>query len=118
MVTKFENIDYKALLEKALSTIESQQLTIESQQLTIQALQLEMVLLKKMLFGSRHEKFMVVTDPDAPTLFDVTAIAEIITTTTTELIQKRTTTRLQPNHKGRNAFPEQLRRETHRPRRC
>ena len=112
MVTKFENIDYKALLEKALSTIESQQLTIQSQQLTIQALQLEMLLLKKMLFGSRHEKFMVVTDPDAPTLFDVTAIAEIITTTTTELIQKRTTTRLQPNHKGRNAFPEQLRRET------
>ena len=58
MVTTFTNIDYKAQFEKALLTIESQQLTIESQQFTIQGLQLEMLLLKKMLFGSRHEKFM------------------------------------------------------------
>lgn len=118
MVTAFTNIDYKALLEKALSTNEGQQLTIvsqqftiESQQLTIQALQLEMLLLKKMLYGSRHEKFMVAADPNAPTLFDVTALAEVITTTTTEVIQKKTTSRLQPNHKGRNDLPEQLRRE-------
>lgn len=111
MVTTFTNIDYKVLLEKALSTIESQQFTIESQQITIQGLQLEMLLLKKMLFGSRHEKFIAATDPNAPTLFDVTAIAEVITTTATAVIQKKTTTRLQPNHKGRNALPEELRRE-------
>lgn len=52
MVTTFTNIDYKDLLEKA-------QLTIESQQFTIQGLQLELLLLKKMLYGSRHEKFMI-----------------------------------------------------------
>lgn len=122
MVTAFTNIDYKALLEKALSTNEGQQLTIvsqqftiESQQLTIQALQIEMLLLKKMLFGSRHEKFIVAADPNLPTLFDVTAIAEVITTTTTTTtntaIQKKTTSHLRPNHKGRNGLPEQLRRE-------
>lgn len=112
MAKKEAHIDYKALLEKALATIESQQMTIESQQLTIQGLQIEMLLLKKMLFGSRHEKFQVVTDTTAPTLFDVTAIAEVISTTATAVIQEKVTTRLQPNHKGRNALPEQLRRET------
>ena len=111
MATKDANIDYKSLLEKAHATIESQQLTIESQQFTIQGLQIEMLLLKKMLFGSRHEKFQVVADPHAPTLFDVTALAEVITTTATTVIQKKVTARLQPNHKGRNTLPEQLRRE-------
>lgn len=111
MVTTYTNIDYKAQFEKALSTIESQQLTIESQQFTIQALQLELLLLKKMIYGSRHEKFLVAADPNAPTLFDVPAMAEVISTTTNAVIQKKTTTRLQPNHKGRNELPEKLRRE-------
>jgi transposase len=111
MVTTFENIDYKDRLEKALLTIESQQRTIESQQFTIQGLQMELLLLRKMLFGSRHEKFQAVADPNAPTLFDITAIAEVVTSTTEAVIQKSVTTRLQPNHKGRNEFPEKLRRE-------
>jgi len=64
-----------------------------------------------LLFGSRHEKFVAPAALNAPTLFDVPAIAAVITTTTTTLIKEKTTTRLQPNHKGRNAFPEQLRRE-------
>jgi hypothetical protein len=51
MVTTAINIDYKTQLEKAL-------LIIEAQQLTIQTLQLEILQLKKLVFGSRHEKFM------------------------------------------------------------
>ena len=119
MVTTFEHIDYKERFEKVVltivnqqATIASQQVTIESQQFTIETLQIEILLLKKMLFGSRHEKFVApVEQLNAPTLFEVPAIAEVITTTTTVLIKEKTTTRLQPNHKGRNAFPEQLRRE-------
>jgi len=103
MVTTLTNIDYKAHLEKALAII-------EDQQLTIQTLQLEILQLKKLVFGSRHEKFLGTTDQNAPTLFDVPAIAEVITTATTVTYEK-TTKQLQPNHKGRNSFPETLRRE-------
>jgi hypothetical protein len=51
MPTTFTNIDYKTQLEKAL-------LIIEAQQLTIQTLQLEILQLKKLVIGSRYEKFM------------------------------------------------------------
>ena len=104
MVTITENIDYKTQLEKAL-------LIIEAQQLTIETLQLEILQLKKLVFGSRHEKFIATADQNAPTLFDVPAIAEVITTGTTKVSYEKTTSHLQSNHKGRNSFPEALRRE-------
>src|SRR5665647_2119067 len=104
MAITLENIDYKTQLEKAFSII-------EAQQLTIQTLQLEILQLKKLVFGSRHEKFMAAADQNAPTLFDVTAIAEVITTGTTTVSYERTSKHLQSNHKGRNGFPEALRRE-------
>ena len=99
MVTTSANTDYKAHLEKAL--------------LTIETLQQEILQLKKLVFGSRHEKFMTAADQSVPTLFDVPAIAEVITTGTTTVSYDRTTTHLQSNHKGRNPFPDALRREEH-----
>lgn len=104
MVTITTNTDYKTQLEKALSII-------EAQQLTIQTLQLEILQLKKLVFGSRHEKFMSAADQNTPTLFDVTAIAEVITTGTATVSYEKTSQHLQSNHKGRNSFPEALRRE-------
>ncbi len=112
MVKTDANIDIKKLYEQALLTIESLQQTNQDLQLTIKGLQLEMLLMRKMIFGSRHEKFQSEPPSVAPTLFDVPpiAIAEVITTTVVTQ-KERTTTRLQPNHKGRNGLPEQLRRE-------
>ena len=104
MVTTQENMDYKAHLEKALSII-------ESQQLTIQTLQLQILQLKKLIYGSRHEKFLGATDQNVPTLFDVPPIAEVITTATTTVTYEKTNKQLQPNHKGRNSFPDTLRRQ-------
>jgi len=104
MVTAATDISYKIQLEKAL-------LINEAQQLTIQALQLEILQLKKLVFGSRHEKFIGADLSNAPTLFDVPAIAEVITAGTTMVSYEKTTQRLQPNHKGRNSFPQALRRE-------
>src|SRR5438045_5394002 len=104
MVTAAKDISYKTQLEKALATI-------EAQQLTIQALQLEILQLKKLVFGSRHEKFMGADLSNVPTLFDVPAIAEVVTTGTTMVSYEKTTQKLQPNHKGRNSFPQALRRE-------
>jgi transposase len=104
MMTTSANIDYKAQLEKALAII-------EAQQLTIQTLQLEILQLKKLVFGSRHEKFMAATDQSEPTLFDVPALAEVITTGTTTVSYEKATSHLQSNHKGRNDLPANLRRE-------
>src|SRR5882672_892989 len=104
MVTAATDISYKIQLEKAL-------LINEAQQLTIQALQLEILQLKKLVFGSRHEKFMGTDLSNAPELFDVPAIAEVVTAGTTTISYEKTTQKLQPNHKGRNSFPQALRRE-------
>src|SRR5664279_1892755 len=104
MSESLTNIDYKAHLEKVLSINEAQQLTIQN-------LQLQLLQLNKLIYGSRHEKFMVPADPNAPTLFDVPAIAEVITSGSTTVTYEKTNKHLQPNHKGRNTFPETLRRE-------
>jgi transposase len=104
MVTTQENMDYKAHLEKALSINESQQLTIQN-------LQLQILQLKKLIYGSRHEKFLGATDQNVPTLFDVPPMAEVITTGSTTVTYEKTNKHLQPNHKGRNGFPDTLRRE-------
>ena len=99
-----ENIDYKGQLEKALSIIEAQQLTIQN-------LQLEIIGLKKMVFGSSHERFIGSASRNAPTLFDVPPIAQVATLSTTTVSYEKTKTQLQSNHKGRNGFAEHLRRE-------
>ncbi len=98
------NIDSETHLEKALCTIEAQQFTIQN-------LQLQLLQLKKLFYGSRHEKFLGAADQKAPTLFDLPAIAEVITSAATTVTYEKTNKHLQPNHKGRNGFPETLRRE-------
>lgn len=103
MASSTTDIDYKAQLDKALQII-------EARQLTIQKLQLEILQLKKLVFGSRHEKF-IAEGQGAPTLFDVAPIAEVVTTATTTVSYEKKTTQLQSSHHGRNSFPENLRRE-------
>jgi transposase len=104
MVESHTNIEYKDLLEKSLSINEAQQLTIQN-------LQLQILQLKKLFYGSGHERFLGTADDNAPTLFDVPALAEVITSGTTTVTYEKTSTHLQPGHKGRNSFPETLRRE-------
>jgi hypothetical protein len=103
MDTVVENIDYKTQLDKAL-------LVNEAQALTIQNLQLQLLQLKKLVFGSRHEKFLGTDHQSAPTLFNVESVAEAVVTATTPVSYDKRTTQLQPNHKGRNPFPDNLRR--------
>lgn len=104
MAATQENTDYKALLDRALSINEAQQFTIQN-------LQLQLLQLKKLVYGSRHEKFVSATDQNLPTLFDVAPMAEVVTTGTTKVTYEKTNKQLQPNHKGRNSFPDTLRRE-------
>lgn len=85
MAATHTNIAPEEPLEKAISIIETQQLTIQN-------LQLQILQLKKLIFGSRHEKFTGSPSQDVPTLFEVDALAEVITTgTTTVTYEKKET---------------------------
>jgi transposase len=99
--TIIEEIDYKSQLDKALRVIEAQALTIQN-------LQLQILRFKKLIFGSRHEKFTGTDNQLAPTLFNVEPIAEVVITATTPVSYDKKTTQLQPNSKGRNPFPDTL----------
>ena len=104
-----EYIDYKLELKKALSIIETQSSIILQSQVTIQDLQFQLAQLKKLVFGSRHEKFVSSDTQLAPTLFDIPPIPELLETTTVSYEKAGKQSR--PNHPGRNSFPENLRRE-------
>lgn len=130
------DIDYKQELKKALSIIETQssiilqsQVTIQQQLATIQQqqlkieqleanytkqeqtnqdLQFQIAQLKKLVFGSRHEKFVSPEAQMVPTLFDIPAIPELLEPTIVSY--EKTAKQSRPNHPGRNSFPENLRR--------
>ncbi len=97
--------DTKAKLQKATEIIEQQAAQIE-------ALKVEILQLKKMLFNSRQERF-IAAKPSAeqPVLFDVEAIAEKEIETKTLPERKVQREKIVGKHRGRNAFPENLRRE-------
>jgi len=101
-----ENIDYKGLYEGSL--------------LSIDALTQELAQLKKMIFGSRHERYVSTDDnnPSAQLKLDLDAetIAACKITAATKVTVIRTKTELTPNkpkaHPGRMKLPLNLRRET------
>jgi transposase len=99
-----EEIDYKALYEGALVSIE--------------ALTQQMAQLKKMIFGSKHERY-IPTDNTSSQLtleLDAATIAACKITSATKISYTRTTTEVTFNkpkpHPGRMKLPENLRRET------
>lgn len=82
--------------------------------LQIQKLQLQVHDLQKMLFGSRHEKFITPQNDTVvqQDLFPLDKIAEnqVIKTTLVKAHEK-VKTALRPNHPGRSPLPDTLRRE-------
>lgn len=106
-----EDIDYKNAYKAQIVTIESLQLESEKLQFTIQDLQLQLAQLKKLVFGSRHEKFVAADTQLAPTLFDIPAITDPLDSTPTIVTYQKNNKQSRPNHPGRNSFPENLRRE-------
>jgi len=99
-----EDIDYENAYQEQVSINEK----LVSKQ---QDLELQLAQLKKLVFGSRHEKFVSADTQMAPTLFDIPPIAELLDNTTTTVAYEKTNKQLRPNHPGRNSFPENLRRE-------
>lgn len=99
--------DYKLLYEQTLA--ENKLLKQQLEQLQVQLLQLQ-----KLIFGSKHERF-VPQDPNLPqqgTLFNAEPIADVVTETKKLPGREVTKTTIVSKHKGRESFPEKLRRET------
>lgn len=96
-----ENIDYKNAYHEQVSI--NEKLVLKQQDLAFQLAQLQ-----KLVFGSRHEKFVAVDTPLAPTLFDIPVIPELLAPITVSY--EKSGKQARPNHPGRNSFPENLRR--------
>ena len=101
-----ENLDYKILHEKSL--------------LTIDVLKRELAQLKKMVFGSKSERF-IATDENNPSIqlkldLDAETVAACKLTSATKITYVRTQTEITKNtpkpHPGRTKLPENLRRVT------
>jgi len=109
MQSTAEHIDYKALYE---------QLRQEAD-ITIASLKLQLEQLRKMIFGSKHERFVANNDKDAnPQLtldLDLETIAACKITDASKVSYIRTKTELTENkpaaHPGRMKLPQHLRRE-------
>jgi transposase len=109
------SVDYKALYEQQLKITADLHFAIE-------AFKHEITQLKKMIFGSRHERFEAagpdsLLGKDSAQLsldLDADTIAACKITDATEVKYIRTKTEVTPNkpHPGRAALPEHLRRET------
>lgn len=113
MQTAVTHIDYKTLYEQQLE--KTAQLNYKIEALTHQLEQL-----KKMIFGSKHERFVPASDnkpnPQLSLTLDADTIAECKITNATKVEYIRTKTEVTQNkpkaHPGRMKLPEHLRRET------
>lgn len=98
--TTLTHTDYKALYEQSL--------------LQIQSLQLQLAELKKMIFGSKGEKFIASSNTNVvqPDMFPDDKLGEhtVVKTTLIKSFEKKQT-KLTVNHPGRNPLPDNLRRE-------
>lgn len=109
------SVDYKALYEQQLKITTDLQFAVE-------AFKHEIAQLKKMIFGSRHERFEAA---DADNLLnkdsvqltlgleaDTISACKITEATRIEYVRTKTEVTPAKSHPGRTALPEHLRRET------
>ena len=116
------HINYEELYHQSQQVIEALQKQIEEQkdatiaalQLQIQSLQLQLAELKKLIFGSKGEKFISAdtNEVQQASLFaGDAAMQQGIVKTTLVKEYKKQQTKLTINHPGRHPLPEHLRRE-------
>jgi transposase len=102
-------IDYKSLYEGA-------QHQLQETLCAVALLQHRIAQLEKMIFGSKHERFVPSSTTPGQLSLDLNAdaIAEVNITATQKVEYTRSKTTVEPKttaHPGRNALPEHLRRE-------
>ena len=111
MQTAEQHIDYKVLYEQS-------QAVIEQLQFTVSTLKHEMDQMKKMIFGSKQERFVPSDNTNSRQLsldLEAETIEQCKITDATKVEYIRTKTQVMENkkpHPGRMKLPEQLRRET------
>lgn len=113
--TTATHIDYKLLYEQSQLLIAALQKKEEQQQLLIQSLQLQLNELKKIIFGSKGEKFIAASSNEnivQADMFPEDKLGEhtAVKTTLIKSFEKHQT-KLTIKHPGRNPLPDNLRRE-------
>src|ERR1700722_3390602 len=107
-------LDYKALYEQEKLKNEALHSALSSLQITTAALRHELDQLKKMIFGSRHERFVAAQNNPAQLTLDIVAgeVAGCSVIDAKKIEYTRTTVAQNPIvHPGRTKLPEHLRRE-------
>jgi transposase len=100
-------LDYKGLYEKGKAENEALQITVA-------ALRHELELLKKMIFGSRHERFAPSSPESSQLALDLAVEALAASTHTQQVSYTKTisdASKTQIEHPGRSPLPANLRRE-------
>ena len=113
--TTLTHTDYKLLYEQSQSLVVALQKRDEEQRLLIQSLQLQLGELKKIIFGSKGEKFIASAGNESSVqtdMFPDDKLGEqaVVKTTLIKSFEKKQTT-LVVKHPGRNPLPDGLRRE-------
>jgi transposase len=94
-----------------ISLLRSENLELKQQ---VDQLKLQMVMLQRMVFGSKSERQTVEAASSLQgTLFDVPPLGEEVVVSAEQVSFERRQTEVRPAHPGRHAFPEHLRREEH-----
>jgi transposase len=115
-------LDYKGLYEQEKAEKEAVRIAFSILQASYDSLQLshdtikyELAQLKKMIFGSRHERFVADGQPSAQLTLDLAVeVIANVTVETVEVNSTKTITKVTPkpiNHPGRSPLPQSLRRE-------
>ena len=107
-------VDYKSLYEVAIVKLEATQLELQASQLKVAELTLRVAQLEKMIFGSRHERFV----PDNAAVAEQLALGLQVEAIGERTISKEEVTVIRTNiqvekkpHPGRMALPADLPRE-------
>jgi transposase len=100
----------QAAYDTAIKTLQEERAVMLA---TIEQLRFEVSQLKELIYGQKSERFISNTpaNPQAPTLFNVEPVAELVELPGKQITYEKTKKESRPNHPGRNAFPEKLRRE-------
>ena len=108
------DINYQELYEAKCTAIQQLQSINEQLQIEIQTLKLQLAQIRKMIYGSRQEKFVPQGAPDQLSLDLSTEDTPVpVNTSVQKISYERITTRPVPtngNHPGRYKLPEHLER--------
>ena len=102
----------QAAYDQAIQELHQSRQEVAQLRSALALLQFQVYQLKQLIYSQKSERFHSnPSDPNTPRLFHVEPVAELVELPGKQITYEKKTKELRPNHPGRNAFPEKLRRE-------